>query len=162
MIRATITGMLAAFRSAREGEDDAEPIVNLYASDLADEPLWAVAKACEAFRKGKVEGASLDFPPSVPRLLQEVQMQVARRKYELHLITKILAAEITPDFPAADPEKMVEMAEGCQREIAAAAAARTIKDNERERKYRAEREAALADIESRKARNSMRADGNGA
>lgn len=159
MIAATVTAMLVAFRSAREGEEDAEAIVSLYVYDLADQPLWAITRACEAFRRGTVEGASLDFAPGVPRLLQEVRMQVARQRYELRRIAKVLAAKVVPDPIPIDPAKAIQMAEDCKREIAAAAAARTLDANEKREKRaaneRAERAAAMADLESRKARNSL-------
>lgn len=65
-VGAAIAEMLDGFSSLRN--IDRRGLVAGFVTDLQSLPAWAVENACGKVRRGEVEGMSLDFAPSTPRL----------------------------------------------------------------------------------------------
>ena len=61
-----IAALFAGYPSQRNS--DCQATVVTYVTQLQDLPAWAVERACSAVGRGKVEGVSLDFAPSVSQL----------------------------------------------------------------------------------------------
>ena len=88
---AAISLMLGGFGGSTSGP--AEHLTAIYVSEMRDLPLWAIVGACKAISRGEVEGASLDFKPSVARLRQAVRALMAPWDEEMFHLREVLNAE---------------------------------------------------------------------
>lgn len=72
-----LAGLFRAFawRGPNAGEEAG--ILAEYAGGLEDFPVEAIEAACERFARGGVPEQSRDFPPSLPRLRDQVKVQVS-------------------------------------------------------------------------------------
>lgn len=79
-IGAAIAEMLDGFSSLRNV--DRRGLVAGFVTDLQNLPAWAVENACGKVRRGEVEGLSLDFAPSSPRLFSLAAAELVPLKAE--------------------------------------------------------------------------------
>jgi hypothetical protein len=91
-----IAGMLGAFGGHPGGNPEAT--VAKYLHVLADLPAWSIVAACSALERGDVDGASLDFRPSAPRVRDTARELCAPWLEEYHHVRRVL------DMPALEPE----------------------------------------------------------
>lgn len=59
-------------------------------ADLVALPAWAIARACQRIRRGEVDGMSLEFPPTSPRLYQVAMGELAALRGEERRIEAVL------------------------------------------------------------------------
>lgn len=90
-----IAGMLGAF-GGNVGSPEA--VVAKYLHVLADLPAWAITAACSSLERGDVDGASLDFRPSAPRVRDTARELCAPWLEEYHHVRRVL------EMPAMEPE----------------------------------------------------------
>jgi hypothetical protein len=93
---AAIAGLLGAFGGNAGGSP--EMVVSKYLHVLEDLPLWAVLAACRALERGEVDGVSLDFRPTAPRVRQVARELMAPWNEEVFRIREALT------LPAMAPE----------------------------------------------------------
>lgn len=87
-VGAAIARMFAGYPSQRNS--DAQSTVATYVMELGNLPAWAIERACEAVRQGKVPDISLDFPPSSARLNQIAAAELNIAKSEKGKIEALL------------------------------------------------------------------------
>jgi hypothetical protein len=82
-----VTVLMTAFFSARSvSKIEAQVTIRTYSEALSGSPLWAVKKAFRLVAQGKIEGASLDFPPAAPRLraaVDEIMRDVTQEHFQI-------------------------------------------------------------------------------
>lgn len=93
--------MLGYLSTGRMSESEAKAATAVYVKALEDRPAWAVRRTCDAIARGDVEGVSLDFPPSAPRLRDCVNRMLEPLLVEHAKIREVLHA--VPRRPV-DPE----------------------------------------------------------
>lgn len=67
-----VAELMTCYRGAKISAEEAKGFTAKYTEILEDLPAWAVKRACQQVARGAVEGVSLDFPPSAPRLREVV------------------------------------------------------------------------------------------
>lgn len=97
---AMILEMFLRYSSAA-GADDRAQRVAAYASDLAQFPAWAIAKAIEG------RGAS-PFAPSSAELVDKARAAVQPFRAELMQINRVLTAETVPDRTEDERRRVAE------------------------------------------------------
>lgn len=100
-IGAALARMFGGFPSLRNA--DAQGMIATYVMELQKLPAWAVERACEAVRESRVEGLSLEFPPTAPRMFQIASTKTVPLKVEEAHIAEVLALQ--PRDGISDDEK---------------------------------------------------------
>jgi hypothetical protein len=92
-----ISLLMVSFKSARAiSSVEADATVAAYLDILRGLPLWAIRDGLRKVRLGQVEGVSLDFPPSAPRLRKVVTDEMIPIRADRSEVTRILAAREAP------------------------------------------------------------------
>jgi hypothetical protein len=92
-----ISKLMISFRSARTiSSEEANATVTIYIEILRGLPLWAIRDGFNKVKLGEVEGVSLDFPPSAPRLRKVVTDEMIPIRADRSEVTRILAAKEAP------------------------------------------------------------------
>lgn len=89
---AAIAAMLDCWPSLAKA--DKLQLARKFVGECADQPSWAVEKACMAVRLGQAPDVSFDFPPPTIRLRAEVQRHTAPVLQEAIDIRNLLEAEV--------------------------------------------------------------------
>jgi hypothetical protein len=96
-----ISKLMLSFRSARTiSPEEAEATVRTFVEVMRGLPLWAIRDGFGKISRGEVEGVSLDYPPSAPRLRKVVTDEMIPIRADRSEVTRILAArEVPPENP---------------------------------------------------------------
>lgn len=89
-----ITGMMMGFGGADTGmaPEDMLDRVQVYVQSVANEPIWAIRKACDDWRDGK--HGSPSFAPSTAQFAPTVRTEANPYREELRKLTAVLEARI--------------------------------------------------------------------
>lgn len=89
-LKVSVAGLLGRFPNARGEPSQA---VQAYVDTLGELPAWSVAKVCSLAVRGKIDGLSLDFAPSVPRIYAEAERHLGELKMQKMRVERVLAAK---------------------------------------------------------------------
>jgi hypothetical protein len=89
----------------------------VYLAGVRNEPLWAIRRACKAWRDG--EHGQTDFMPSTARFVPTVKDETTRARQELSRIDRVLTARVVQDVDPAVRARLADWAAEVIAEIAA-------------------------------------------
>ncbi len=95
--------MLGGYLRTRNLDEQAKKhMIAGMVGDLVALPAWAIERACERFRRGEVEGQSLDWAPSSAAVYQQAVREMAGLRVEERAINETLQLQpVQHDTPEA-------------------------------------------------------------
>lgn len=108
-IEDAINHLMVSFFPARSvSAVEARLTLRKYSEDLAGMPLWAIRDACSAISQGKVDGASLDFPPAAPRIRAAAGDIMAPFLAEQYRLKMVLSAREEREVSPEEQQRVME------------------------------------------------------
>ena len=107
-VKLEIAGLLCVMAAKSQSDDEARALLEIYASDLAGLPMFAIAAACQAFRRGEIGDGT--WAPK-PGRLRQVAVGYARQSIEERTrVRKVLTAIVVDDSPPDPARKAAALA----------------------------------------------------
>lgn len=130
---AELTAMFRVMAMRGGDEQELEAVIRVYLADVQDLPHFAVARACQAFRRGDVGGGK--FAPTPGELRAQAKTYINPWTDERARLMRILGAKVLPPV-APESEERKQAALAHMRETAEMLKASTERQTPRRESYR--------------------------
>ena len=94
-VKLEVAALLHIMASKTQSDEEARASLEIYASDLAGLPMFAIATACRAFRRGEIGDGT--WAPKPGRLRQVAEGYARQSAEERTRVRKVLTATVVDD-----------------------------------------------------------------